>query len=311
MASNPKKLVAKLSRRGPHRVLRGDLAMAGMPGLVFTPESGFSLPAIAFGHQWMTSPDRYIGTFKHLASWGFVVAAPSTERGLVPSANRLAADLNTTLEICTSVRLGPGEISVHPSKLALAGHGFGAGAAILAAAARSGKQVKTVASLYPAPVSPSAERAAAKLDVPALILAAELKSISSNARAVAAEWKGDAVLRLVEKSTVAGILEGRSMLNWLGLGKGNRKTQRITRALLTGYLLSQLAEDKTYNVFADPEVPLKGTFTVDPTDPLPEDEFIALFAPPTEAQPLTGPFTVQAEVTGPMEQGAGGLLPRR
>ncbi|MGO9925558.1 MAG: hypothetical protein ACLPLP_05270, partial [Mycobacterium sp.] len=31
-----RKLVAALSRRGPHRVLRGDLAFAGLPGVVYT-----------------------------------------------------------------------------------------------------------------------------------------------------------------------------------------------------------------------------------------------------------------------------------
>ena len=33
-----RKLFAALSRRGPHRVLRGDLAFAGLPGVVYTPE---------------------------------------------------------------------------------------------------------------------------------------------------------------------------------------------------------------------------------------------------------------------------------
>ena len=44
-----KKLFAALTRRGPHRVLRGDLDFAGQPGVVYTPESGLSLPGVAFG----------------------------------------------------------------------------------------------------------------------------------------------------------------------------------------------------------------------------------------------------------------------
>ncbi|MCW4352519.1 hypothetical protein ONR57_04285 [Hoyosella sp. YIM 151337] len=310
MAPNPKKLVARLARRGPHRVLRGDLAMAGMPGLVFTPESGFGLPAIAFGHTWMTSPARYTGLFKHLASWGFVVAAPATERGFVPSAGRLAADLNAALEICTNVRLGPGEISVHPSKLAFAGHGFGAGAAVLAAAARTEHPAKAVAALYPAPISPSAEKAAPKLTCPGLILAAEAKSLTSNARPLADAWGGDAVFRLAEKSTVAGMLEGRSVMHWLGIGRGNRKTQRITRTVLTGYLLNQVAGDKTYSLFSDAAAEIKGTLAVDISEPPVEDEFSAMFAPPRELLPgeLAG---TGAEVSGSLEHRAGGLLQRR
>ena len=46
-----KKLFATLTRRGPHRVLRGDLAFAGLSGVVYTPESGLSLPGVAFGHD--------------------------------------------------------------------------------------------------------------------------------------------------------------------------------------------------------------------------------------------------------------------
>lgn len=57
--ASTKKLLAALTRRGPHRVLRGDLAFAGVPGVVYTPESGLNLPGIAFGHDWLTRADRY------------------------------------------------------------------------------------------------------------------------------------------------------------------------------------------------------------------------------------------------------------
>ena len=137
MAST-KKLVAALTRRGPHRVLRGDLAFAGLPGLVYTPESGLNLPGVAFGHDWLTPADHYATTLEHLASWGIVAAAPDTEKGLAPSVLNLAFDLGTTLDIVTGVRLGPGKISVHPGKLGVAGHGFGASAAVFAAAGMAG-----------------------------------------------------------------------------------------------------------------------------------------------------------------------------
>src|ERR1700758_2212139 len=130
------KLVRALTRRGPHRVLRGDLAFAGMPGVVYTPDSGFNLPAVVFGHDWLTGVDRYRRTLEHLASWGIVAAGPDTERGVAPSALNLAYDLGTALDIVAGVRLGPGQISVHPTKLGLAGHGFGGSAAVLAAADR-------------------------------------------------------------------------------------------------------------------------------------------------------------------------------
>ena len=78
-------LFSSLTRRGPHPVLRGDLAFAGIPGVVYTPASGYHLPGVAFGHDWLTDAGRYTGTLDHLASWGIVAAAPDTQRGLAPS----------------------------------------------------------------------------------------------------------------------------------------------------------------------------------------------------------------------------------
>ena len=84
-----------LSRRGPHRCLRGDLVFAGLPGVVYTPEAGFNLPGVAFGHDWLMDASHYLGTLEHLASWGIVAAAPNTERGVAPSVLNLAFDLGT------------------------------------------------------------------------------------------------------------------------------------------------------------------------------------------------------------------------
>ena len=104
-----KHLLEELSRRGPHEVLRGDLALIGLPGLVLTPRSGRGLPAVAFGHGWLQPPTRYLGLFRHLASWGIVVAAPCTQRGPLASHRLFAADLRTALDVCVGVRLGDGD----------------------------------------------------------------------------------------------------------------------------------------------------------------------------------------------------------
>ena len=134
-----RKLVAALTRRGPHQVLRGDLAFAGLPGVVYTPEAGLNLPGVAFGHDWLTGTARYSGLLEHLASWGIVAGAPDTERGVAPSVLNLAFDLGTALDIVSGVRLGPGKISVHPAKLGVVGHGFGGSAAVFAAAGMPGQ----------------------------------------------------------------------------------------------------------------------------------------------------------------------------
>jgi len=258
VAAKPKSLAQRLSKRGPHTVLRGNLALAGQPGIVYTPAEGFGLPAVAFGHGWMTGLDKYSALFEHLASWGIVVAAPSTERGPIPSHLGLAADLGTTLDICVGVRLGTGRISVHPDRLGLVGHGMGAGAAVLAASRRD---VAAVAALYPAPTSPPASALAARVHAPGLVLAAEkdLGSMGSDAVAVAQAWGGEMLMRSVHKATDDGMIEGRRLLAFLGVGGAQRNTQKVTRALLTGYLLYRLAGDKTYAPFADPEAELPGS----------------------------------------------------
>ena len=78
---NAKQGLAELSRPGPLAVLRGDLGMSGIPGVIYAPEEGLGLPAVAFGHDWLQPPARYADLLRHLASWGFVTAAPSSHRG--------------------------------------------------------------------------------------------------------------------------------------------------------------------------------------------------------------------------------------
>ncbi|MFF3569506.1 dienelactone hydrolase family protein [Nocardia jiangxiensis] len=263
MSASVKSLLSTLASPGPHRVLRGNLGIAGQPGLVLTPETGLNLPAVAFGHGWLTGAGNYRKLLEHLASWGFVAAAPDTERGPIPSHLNLATDLLTTLDICTGVRLGEGKISVHPDKLALAGHGMGAGAAVIAASQR---KVAAVAALYPAVTAPSAESVAPDIESPALILGAgaELDEAGSDAVALAAAWGGPAVLRSVDGASRNGIVRGRRVLAALGATKFEPRTERLTRGLLVGYLTYQLLGDKKYKAFAEPEEVIARTAIIDP-----------------------------------------------
>ena len=267
-----------LTRRGPHQVLRGDLGFAGLPGVVFTPATGFHLPGVAFGHDWCNESDDYTGTLEHLASWGIVAAAPDTQLGFVPSALTLGHDLATTLDVISGVRLGIGEISVDPAKLALAGHGFGASAAVLAAAGEA--QVAAVAAVFPAVTNPSAEAAAATLTVPGLVLATpdDAKSLRTDALEVAAGWDGS-VLRVIDKANAAGLSEKRRIARLLGFPGSSDRTQKTVRALLTGFLLFHLTGDKSYQDFADPEAKLPHTSQPDPEAPpvSAEDRIVALF----------------------------------
>jgi dienelactone hydrolase len=273
-----RKLVAALGRRGPHRVLRGDLAFAGLPGVVYTPEAGLNLPGIAFGHDWLTPTTRYSGLLEHLASWGIVAGAPDTQRGLAPSVLNLAFDLGTALDIVAGVRLGPGNISVHPAKLGLVGHGFGGAAAVFAAAGMPAKPA-AVAAIFPTITSPPAEQPAVTLKVPGLIFTApkDPKTLNSNALSLSRAWQ-TATLRIVSKAEPGGLIEGRRLSQVVGLAGPHRRTQRSVRALLTGYLLFVLGGDKAYRDFANPDVDLPKTVPVDPEAPpvAPEEKIVAL-----------------------------------
>ena len=278
-----KKLFAALTRRGPHRVLRGDLAFAGLSGVVYTPDSGLNLPGVAFGHDWLAGADRYARTLEHLASWGIVAAAPNTETRIAPSVLNLAFDLGTTLDIIAGVRLGPGKISVHPTKLGVVGHGFGGSAAVFAAAGMPDR-LKAAVALFPTVSSPAAEQPATGLRVPGMILTTpgEATTIKSNAAELAAAWR-NSTLRTVGKAEPGGLIEGRhlSMLGLsriVGLPGPDRKTQKVVRALLTGYLLHMLTADKAYKDFSDPDVVLPKTVAPDPEAPpiAPEDKIVAL-----------------------------------
>jgi hypothetical protein len=250
--------------------------------VVFTPESGMNLAGVAFGHDWVAGADRYHGTLEHLASWGIVAAAPHTETGLAPSVLNLAFDLGTTLDIIAGVRLGPGQISVHPTKLGLVGHGFGASAAVFAAAGMPVKP-KAVVAAFPTVTMPGATEPAAALQVPGLILSdpGDPMSLRSNAVELARAWK-TGTLRAAKNVKAGGLVEGRRLARVVGLPGADRGTQKVVRALMTGYLLHVLTGDKAYREFADaeldlPNAPVMDPFADDPVDL--ENKVVALLKP--------------------------------
>lgn len=232
----------------------GNLDVAGVPGKLYTPAEGDGIPGVVFGHDWMTGVDKYHRTLRHLASWGIAVAAPDTERGMIPDHRGLVADMETCLQILGGVKLGAGKVTVAPGKLGLAGHGMGAGCAILAAVDRSA--VHAVGALYPAATSPSCEEAAKAMTVPGLIVGsgrAFLIDAGSPAK-IAANWgSDDVVYRTVDKGTQFSFPERIRTNLLIGVGLPKFSAQEAARALLTGFLLHQLGGDKNFAEFSDPE----------------------------------------------------------
>lgn len=232
---------ADLARPGPHQVLRGDLALVGLPGVLWAPATGRGLPAVAFGHGWMQPVTRYAWLLRHLASWGIVAAAPATQTGPLPSTQELAADLRTALDVCAGVRLGSGAVSVDPRRLAVGGHAIGGAAAVLAAADDS--RVTAALLITPAETRPSSAEAAARVSVPGLVISAGRDRITpptAHADLIAAAWAGPLRRRSLPKATHLGFTDGRHWSNLLLDGSSERASQRATMVLATAFLLQEL-----------------------------------------------------------------------
>ncbi|HIW90345.1 MAG TPA: alpha/beta hydrolase [Candidatus Corynebacterium avicola] len=270
MAVNVKNLIPSLEKRGPHRVLVGDLDFAGIPGRVYAPAEGTAIPGVAFGHDWRVGVDGYHATLRHLASWGIAVAAPDTERGALPNHRGFASDLESCLQVLAGVRLGTGNITVDPSKLFLAGHGMGAGAAVLAATGRkasaemrrkytSSPTLAGVVAIHPSDTSPSCYEAAKHVSAPGLVLSPGRSTgfEKGEPERVAAYWRGDVVYRSVDKATADGFHE-KLLKKFSTTSSGMElAVQDLIRALTIGFVLAE--DDKKYDPFRDPELEIKGT----------------------------------------------------
>jgi hypothetical protein len=106
-------------------------------------------------------------------------------------------------------------------------------------------------------------------------------SLRSNAVELARAWR-PATLRAVHKVKAGGLIEGRRLARVVGLPGADKGTQKIVRALLTGYLLHELTGDKDYRDFADPEAALPRADVLDPfsDDPVDlENKVVALLKP--------------------------------
>jgi dienelactone hydrolase len=255
MARTAKQLLAELSRPGPHEVLRGDLALVGLPGMVVTPRAGRGLPAVVFGHGWLQPPRRYRRLLHHLASWGLVVAVPATQHGPLPSHRLLAGDLRAALDVCTGVRLGDGEISVDPDRVALAGHSTGGGCAVLAAA--EDPRVRAVCTLAASETRPSAVAAAERCAMPGLHLTGGEDRIApavGHAEPIAHAWAGPVQLRSLRKATHLGFTEGRHWSELLLDGRAQSGVQRVAGALAVAFLLAMLTGARQYHPLIESDV---------------------------------------------------------
>lgn len=234
-----------LRHRGPHPVVEGDLSPIGLPGLVFAPHTGPRVPAVAFARGYLQPVRRYVETLRFLASWGFVVAAPETERGPLPSHRGMALDLRRTLDRLAEAKLNNGRVTVDRKRLAVLGHGIGAGAAVLAAAAGA-PHMSAAAVIFAAPTSPPAIQVAPQVTIPGLHFIAAKESVTrpEEGEALAAAWGGPTVVRQVRGAHHLDPAEGKHITSTLLNHRNSAKATATIRTVTVAFLLHHLAHQE-------------------------------------------------------------------
>jgi pimeloyl-ACP methyl ester carboxylesterase len=193
------------------------------------------------GHGWLQPVHRYARTMHHLASWGFVVVAPDSERGPMPSHSGLAVDMARAVERLEKAKVGNGRVTIDASRIAAIGHGIGGSAAVLAA--RMIPDLRGVATISASPISPSAVEAARTVTVPGLHLVGTKDRVGGeegNGDALARAWAGPVQLRKIKGGKDLSVAEGAHWTSTL-IGNGDASgVQRAVRSLVTAFLLINL-----------------------------------------------------------------------
>eukprot|EP00298_Acanthocystis_sp_HF-20_P009367 c18262_g1_i3.p1 GENE.c18262_g1_i3~~c18262_g1_i3.p1 ORF type:complete len:861 (+),score=336.60 c18262_g1_i3:42-2624(+) len=128
-------------------------------------------PVIVFGHGYSTEADSYMSTLEHLASWGYIVAAPE-----VPALHhaRYATEMSTCFTHLEKVNTDPQSLFrglIDHKHYGIFGHTAGAGAAIVAAS--KDPRIRCVVALAPVDTMPSSILTVKNVHVPVNIIAAK------------------------------------------------------------------------------------------------------------------------------------------
>lgn len=202
-------------------------------------------PAVTFGHGFVTPVAQYESTLSHLASWGFIAIATTSQGGLFPSHSAFAADMRDCLTFLAQQSGTAGnwlEGAVDATAFGASGHSMGGGASVLAAAADA--RIVAVANLAAAETNPSAQAAMASVTVPVRVIAGSEDTIVS---AASTELIHDAApgprqFALIAGGSHCGFID--APIIFCDSGSIAREEQlRITRGLLTEFFLAHLRRD--------------------------------------------------------------------
>ena len=142
--------------------------------------TGSKYPVISFGHGFTLNPNLYAALYRHLASWGYIVIAPSTETGFSPNHLNFAKDLVFVLKDMKRKGRTSGDLfydAVDSNNTGVFGHSMGGGCSFLAGSLDS--SVKAVSSLAAATTNPSSVTAIRQIRCPVQLLSGQRDSIAS------------------------------------------------------------------------------------------------------------------------------------
>lgn len=154
-------------------------ADAAHPALVTSEARPF--PVIGFAHGFLSPPELYRTTSRHLASWGFVVSAPRSGLEPFPDHSQFADDLNASTERLIQLGRDPSSSfyeRLNEGRIGLTGHSMGGGATLLAAARAT--SVVAVAAIAAAETRPSAIEQTANIATPILYITGSEDSFVPN-----------------------------------------------------------------------------------------------------------------------------------
>ena len=188
-----------------------------------------SYPVISFGHGFLQSTGRYASTMSSLAARGYVVIAPDTQVGFLPSHSRLADDLWAAA--AWAERTQP---NAAPGLVGVVGHSMGGGAALIAAERHP--EVRAVATLAAAQTRPSATAAAVR--APALFVVGTEDSIirPATTRAMYDAKPAPAKWAAITGGFHCGFLDSSS---FFGVGCDTGNISRSAQLGLTSQLLGE------------------------------------------------------------------------
>jgi predicted dienelactone hydrolase len=259
------------------------------------------LPAVTFGHGFLTPVSAYQSTLQHLATHGYIVIASESEGSLFPSHSRFAGDLSHCLTYLIQQSDAPGswlEGAIDPLRLGASGHSMGGGASILAAAADP--RIRALAPLAPAETNPSAATAAANLSIPFTAIVGTQDTITPTASHGQLMYNAAPGPRRMI-SQIGGFHCGYIDSSTFGCDSGampRAEQLALTRALLTAFFDLHLKGDHFRAPLVwDPQTP------TDPRLAAVIDPRLALSAPPAPLSargnaPIDIPFI--ATVSGPL-----------